>query len=665
MRTPLLALAVLTVFAFSPAAAAQGSCTTGTAQADLDGNNVRARMFNAGNLFFNGGNGEYEVPKGSGLVSIFAAGLWLGGTVDGEVRTAAATYAQNNEGFEFWPGPLAEDGSPPDDCSVFDRIYLVSQADIDAYDQTGTATDDLADWPADLGAPVADGDGVEGNYDLAAGDRPELQGAAQTAWWVMNDAGNAHLSTQSQPLGMEVRVQALAFVPDGDEIPDYADDATFYSYTLVYRGQSPVEALYASFWSDGDLGNFEDDYIGSVPEASLGYTYNADNNDQGVGGYGPNPPAVGVAGVFVNEGVDVGRRAPFAARSGGGGRAPLSSVMYYNNVNDSPLANPGTAEDYYNLQRARWLDGTRLVTGADGYYQSPGANGPATPFAFSGEPPAFWSEYDTQPAAGAQPNAAGDRRSIQTFGPFTLQPGESVELGVGVLWARADGGAIASRDALVAQAFDLAEFESAPEPVFGNTLAPLSVTVPQNQTATLDFAVSNPGGDDLTFELAPGGGAGSGFFEFAPGLTTIPPGATDDALVDVTPDGAAVGTYTAEIRVASNDRNVVTATIPVTITVTMAVAGEDGARGRFALAAPRPNPAASAARLDFETATAGPVRLSVVDVLGREVLVAVDEARPAGAHHADLDLGALPSGAYVVRLRADGQQATQRLTVVR
>ena len=657
-----LAAAAALVF-LVPGAAAQGSCALGTASATLDANDVSAELYNTGGLFWRGGAPGYEVPKGGGVNAMFAAGLWVGGKVDGELRLAAADYGA----WEFWPGPLSDDGAPPTDCAAFDRIYLVSQADIDAYDQTGTATADLAEWPAGLGAPVLDGDGDPDNYDLAAGDRPELQGAAQTAWWVMNDAGNAHETTGTAPIGLEVRVQALSYLPDGGEIPDYASTATFYFYTLVYKGEAPIGEMYASFWSDADLGYFEDDYIGAAPDVNLGYTYNADDDDEtSEGGYGADPPAVGVVGAFVDEFPDLAApRHLFAQARRGGTAAPLASVMYYNNVQNGPLANPQSAEDFYNYQRARWRDGTRLAFGADGYFDSAGADAEApTPFAFTGAPPAFWSEYDTRPEPGNQPNVPGDRRTIQSFGPFTLQEGEAVALGVGVLWARSTS-AVASRDALVAQATDLQDGANDPEPIFGNSLAPLAVSVPQDQTNTLAFAVSNPGTADLTFELGPGASPGSAFFDLAPAPSTLAPGSTADVFVDVDPSGAAVGAYDAEILVASNDRNVVTGVIPVTIEVLEPVGSEAGAGGAFALAAPRPNPAAGTTRLGFETAAAGAVRLSVIDVLGREVAVLVDGERPAGAHHADLDASALPAGLYVVRLRAGDREATGRLTVLR
>jgi len=59
------------------------------------------------------------------------------------------------------------------------------------------------------------------------------------------------------------------------------------------------------------------------------------------------------------------------------------------------------------------------------------------------------------------------------------------------------------------------------------------------------------------------------------------------------------------------------------------------------------------------------VRLTVVDVLGREVAVVTDGLRAAGAHTAPVDVQALTPGVYVARLTAGAQTVTRRLTVAR
>ena len=160
-----------------------------------------------------------------------------------ELRVAAATFGD----FEMWPGPL-ENGATlpdPDDCSAFDRIWVVSTLDVQAYDDTGVATADLAEWPVELGAEVIDGDGVVGNYDLAGGDRPRIYGS-QTAFWVMNDVGNEHVRSGSEPIGLEVQATAFAI-----SSPDAAfDQATFYRYRLVNRNTLPLEDARLSLFAD-------------------------------------------------------------------------------------------------------------------------------------------------------------------------------------------------------------------------------------------------------------------------------------------------------------------------------------------------------------------------------------------------------------------------------
>ena len=94
-------LAVLLLCAPPGAAQETSTCELGTASAVLDVNGVRALLFNKGNLIYNGGTPLYEVPKGRGISPIFAAGIWIGGHVGSELRTAAATYAQGGEDYEY------------------------------------------------------------------------------------------------------------------------------------------------------------------------------------------------------------------------------------------------------------------------------------------------------------------------------------------------------------------------------------------------------------------------------------------------------------------------------------------------------------------------------------------------------------------------------------
>ena len=58
------------------------NCPNTSAQTDLSINNVRARILNGGDLWWNyndNSTGIYEVPNGSGKVSIYAGAIWVGG----------------------------------------------------------------------------------------------------------------------------------------------------------------------------------------------------------------------------------------------------------------------------------------------------------------------------------------------------------------------------------------------------------------------------------------------------------------------------------------------------------------------------------------------------------------------------------------------------------
>lgn len=428
----LAALAALCV----PAAAAQSPipCVAGMAQAELDASDVRARLFNMGGLFWRGGAPLYEVPKNSGLSPAFAAGVWLGGYLDADLRVAGATYSD----FEFVPGPLANAAVPPEACEAYDRIWLISQRDVQHYEATGTASEDLRDWPAALGAPVVDGDGDPDTYDLAGGDRPFVLGT-QTAFWVMNDGGE-HPSTGSEPLGVEIQVLAWA----ADSPSAALDQATYYRYRVVNRNAAPIDSLVFTFWNDADLGEeFADDYIGSDPARDLLYFYNAD--DQDVGGYGSPPPAWGV------QLLD----------------APAGSAMYFTN---SSADTPQEKADYWNYMNSRFRLGQPLTYGGDGT----NPNGDPTSFLYPNEPGTYWSEPCPTPGCGAPINP-DDRRGLLSSVPQRLEAGASRDYTVALPFAfgtqnYGPGGSVEALKAAADQiqaAFDAGAFgtdaEAAPE----------------------------------------------------------------------------------------------------------------------------------------------------------------------------------------------------------
>jgi len=407
-------LFVLLGLASSSHAQTAGSCVTGTAQAALITPQIQASLFNTGGLFFGGtttsGDG-YLIPRVDSLATIFAASLWLGGKVNGEVRVAAARYG----GYDFWPGPLEDAARPPDDCSAYDRIYVVSRDDLQRYYNTGEPTPDLRDWPHQLGAPVRDGDGIEGNYNLEGGDQPDLIGDV-AAWWVMNDAGNDH--NPGAPLGVEVRVQAFGYGLGRVARHPALLASTFYRYEVINRSRQPVEDVYLAMFADADIGGGGDDYVATDTLRNMGIIYNADNEDER---YGVAPPAQGFQVLQGAVGLANGRDDD---RNGlvdePGERLGLTASSLFINGGPTATHDPGTPEGFYFYMQGLWRNGTPIYEWENGF-ERPGH--PITTFMYPGDPvtESFWSETN----AGQELMPPGDRRMVMSTGPFRLEPGAS------------------------------------------------------------------------------------------------------------------------------------------------------------------------------------------------------------------------------------------------
>ena len=111
----------------------RADCTNATAQIDMEINNVRARLLNGGDVWWDLQNGSYFVPKapvGSGITevsSIFAGAVWLGGLDPaGNIKMAAVQY-RGNGNTDFYAGPLNPNTGLTDKvfCDNWDRFFRV------------------------------------------------------------------------------------------------------------------------------------------------------------------------------------------------------------------------------------------------------------------------------------------------------------------------------------------------------------------------------------------------------------------------------------------------------------------------------------------------------------------------------------------------------------
>jgi hypothetical protein len=86
---------------------------------------------------------------------------------------------------------------------------------------------------------------------------------------------------------------------------------------------------------------------------------------------------------------------------------------------------------------------------------------------------------------------------------------------------------------------------------------------------------------------------------------------------------------------------------------------------QFALLPNYPNPFNPSTTIRYELPVSGLVRLSVLDLLGREVATLVDERQDPGRHEVTFDAGPLASGLYVYRLQAGHVSRTHTLMILK
>lgn len=308
-----------------------------------------------------------------------------------------------------------------------------------------------------------------------------------TLWWVFNDKGNVHSETDGEAIGLEFRAQAFAFATS-DEI----NDMTFYSYEIINRGTFRLDSTFFCQWTDTDLGYAFDDYVGCDVRRGLGYCYNGYDVD-GTGQadeYGAQPPAIGVdffQGPYLDpdtldnfwpfdplrpdyvpadvddpawnsiNGLNFGDSIIDNERFG------MKSFLFHNNSSNTINSDPSNYDQYYRYLRGFWKNGDPMGYGGNAILPSTSTSGTATEvvakFMYPGDTdPWLWGTHRINPnynngtnywTEKQCDNEVGDRRIMQSAGPFTLEPGAVNYITVGIPWARAtSGGAFASVEKL-------------------------------------------------------------------------------------------------------------------------------------------------------------------------------------------------------------------------
>jgi hypothetical protein len=152
----------------------------------------------------------------------------------------------------------------------------------------------------------------------------------------------------------------------------------------------------------------------------------------------------------------------------------------------------------------------------------------------------------------------------------------------------------------------------------------------------------------------------------APSAGNIPPG--DSLTVDIrvltdTTDTQVFDFY-GYISVCSNACPDSVSRLPVFATILDA--DERAATVReFALLNAYPNPFNPETRIAFAVPKTSRVRLTVYDLLGREVAMLQDNLVEAGIHAVNFDGSRLSTGMYIVRMDAEGFTGTQKIVLLK
>ena len=425
-------------------------------------NNVFNYYSNCGDGSFNNFSSSaegFEFPKGLNLATvIFEDGLVWGCYKSDSLKVGGSTYWHGLQaGRVLSTGtasslPVADDPgkseyhlyrvrpdmkpiagvTDPNSLNAASELSTLQRDEvplINRYEQGTTAAqllqqywDDWNNWPATQGAPYQDVDG-NGTYDPTV-DIPGVPLAGQTMWHVANDLSVTRTQNLagSNPIGLEFQRTIWAYNLSGA-----LGSTIFVSNKIINKSGVKLDSMYVAQWSDPDLGDATDDYVGCDITRSLGYVYNGKAVDANFASYNLAPPAAGFdffQGPIVKSTVASDTAIFDLKYRFGYKNLPMTSFNFFINANatygDPVNANYNGTIQWYRLMRG-------LVGSSGAQYINPVTNQP-TIFVLSGDPVARTGWYENGTIA-----PPGDRRIALCSGPFTMAPGDTQEVVVAAL----------------------------------------------------------------------------------------------------------------------------------------------------------------------------------------------------------------------------------------
>ena len=221
-----------------------------------------------------------------------------------------------------------------------------------------------------------------------------------------------------------------------------AEANTVFLRSIYVNYGDSIHDAYMTNYTDFDLGNYTDDYLGTNVKNGLIYVINGDEYDEnwsGLKGFGMNIPTMGIqileGAKFQNDSLDnsFGVDTNQCANGFGFGDGvidneytTLESSIFYIGASTFPFSDPVNDVQFYNASQGLLVNGAPITYGSQGQ-----GTGVISKYCYPGTSDSLgygthgqilnneWSEFSDN-------NPAGDRRAIGSTGKFNLGHNKSV-----------------------------------------------------------------------------------------------------------------------------------------------------------------------------------------------------------------------------------------------
>ena len=237
-------------------------------KSDTDGDGVGDLLHVSGTIYTNG------------MVSGYIDGVGGSLTTGDDVRLYRIRKGYENLTYD----QVRVDAAEMNETTVSAVTDAQIQGVLDQYEE------DWNNWPTHLGAPFYDLNN-NGEYEPQLGETPGIADADQVIWYVATDAdvGATASLYGTDPIGLEAQYTLWGYNQPGAAL----GQIVFKNVRLINKGSKDLLEAYISMWSDPDIGDYTNDFVGVDTAASLMFGYNGVADDGDYSAFGLAPAAVG------------------------------------------------------------------------------------------------------------------------------------------------------------------------------------------------------------------------------------------------------------------------------------------------------------------------------------------------------------------------------------